>query len=188
MGTDQRLEKLQTLSAASRSIILKKTKAFKEAREMPSFCSFSEQVQAKRNLEAQWNQKMSEKLKEDEDKRQEVALGKERKRLLMLEELKQDNGPFTNADEVEEFMAQEISEKEKQARLKKEMKFARESSTTLPKVDSLFKIQVTLPNKRRRDKTAAEFAEALMSYLGRKSDRSIMNYESFQQSLRELAG
>ena len=210
--TDQRLKKLQTLPATSRSIILMKTKAFKEAREMPNFRSFKQQVEAKRNLEAQWNQKMSEKLKEDEEKRQEVALGKERKRLQMLEELKQENGPFTNAEQVEEFMAKEISENEKQARLKKEVKFARDSSTTLPKVDSLFKIQVpkkfllnfvfqmclfiftiftlqvTLQNKRRRDKTAAEFAEALMSYLGRKSDRSIMNYESFQQSLKELAG
>ena len=41
---------------------------------------------------------------------------------------------------------------------------------------------MTLLNKRRRDKTAAEFADALMSYLGRKSDRSILRYESFQQS------
>ena len=52
----------------------------------------------------------------------------------------------------------------------------------------IFSLQVTLPNKKRRDKTAAEFGESLMSYLGRKSDRSTMNYESFQQSLRELAG
>ena len=49
--TDQRLKKLQTLSAASRSIILKKTRALKEAREMPSFRSFKQQDEAKRNLE-----------------------------------------------------------------------------------------------------------------------------------------
>ena len=47
---------------------------------------------------------MNEKLKKDEEKRQQVVLGKERKRLLMLEELKQDNGPFTNAEEVQDFM------------------------------------------------------------------------------------
>ena len=108
-------------------------------------------------------------------------------------------------------MENDISESKKQARLKKEVKFARESSTTLPKVDSLqdpgvsskyfllssfcilkllletIILQVTLLNKRRRDKTAAEFADALMSYLGRKSDRSILRYELFQQSLRDLA-
>ena len=60
----------------------------------------------------------------------------------MLEELMQDNGLFTNAEEVQDFMEKDISESKKQARLKKEVKFARESSTTLPKVDSLFRIQV----------------------------------------------
>ena len=67
---------------------------------MPSFCSFKQQVEAKRNLELEWNQKMNEKLKKDEEKRQQVVLCKERKRLLMLEELKQNNGLFINAEEV----------------------------------------------------------------------------------------
>ena len=73
-------------------------------------------------------------MKNDEEKRQQVVLCKERKSLLMLEDLKQDNGPFTNAEEVQDFMEKDISESKKQARLKKEVKFARESSTTLPKV------------------------------------------------------
>ena len=47
--------------------------------------------------------------------------------------------------------------------------------------------QVTLNNKRRRDKTASEFADSLMSYLGQKSERSSASYETFQQSLRKRA-
>ena len=39
-----------------------------------------------------------------------------------------------------------------------------------------------LLNKKRRDKTSSEFGEALMTYLGRKADRSIMEYTIFQQS------
>ena len=140
--TDNRVKKLQTLSAASRSIILKKTMSIKETSDMSSFRSFKKQVEKKRNLELQWNQKMSEKLKGDEERKQMVALGQERKRLVMLEELKEENGPFTNAEEVEKFMASKISDNEKQVRLKKEVKYARESSTTLPRVDSRFKIQV----------------------------------------------
>ena len=81
-------------------------------------------------------------MKKDEAKRQQVVLCKKRKRLLMLEELMQDNGLFTNAEEVQDFMEKDISESKKQTRLKKEVKFAHESSTTLPKVDSLFRIQV----------------------------------------------
>ena len=44
-----------------------------------------------------------------------------------------------------------------------ELQFARDSSVTLPKSDPLFEIMVILPNKKRRDKTANEFGEALKS-------------------------
>ena len=44
-----------------------------------------------------------------------------------------------------------------------------------------------MPNKTRRDKTAAELGDALMIFLGKKVDRSAMEYDTFQQSLRELA-
>ena len=43
-----------------------------------------------------------------------------------------------------------------------------------------------MPNKKRRDKTASEFGDALMTFLGKKVDRSITEYIVFQQSLREL--
>ena len=75
-------------------------------------------------------------------RKQKTALGQERKRLQAPEELKEVKGPFPSADEVEEYMEKEIPEKEKQARMKKELKFARDSSTTLPRVDTLFKKQV----------------------------------------------
>ena len=52
------------------------------------------------------------------------------------------DGPFTNAEEVEEYLKSEVPEKEMQGRMKKEIQFARDSSTTLPRVDPLFKIQV----------------------------------------------
>ncbi|KAL5517849.1 hypothetical protein EMCRGX_G003478 [Ephydatia muelleri] len=50
-----------------------------------------------------------------------------------------------------------IEPKVKQARMKMEVKFARDSSITLPRVDPLFTIQITQANKKRRDKTVLEF-------------------------------
>ena len=63
-----------------------------------------------------------------------------------------------------------------------EVQFARDSSTTLPKVDPLFKIQVVLPNKKRSE----EFGEALMIFLGKKADRAVMEYSAFKQILTKL--
>ena len=118
-----------------------------------------------------------------------MALGQERKRLIMLEDLKSTGGPFTNAEEVEKYLEDiTITDKDKQKRMKKEVQFARESSTTLPKIDTLFKIQVSPVNKNRRDKIPREFGESLMAYLGKKADRTVSEYSSFQRSLREVVG
>ena len=57
--------------------------------------------------------------------------------------LKKCSGPFTNAEEVQIYLENpDPTDKEKQTRMKKEIKFARDSSTTLPRTDPLFKIQV----------------------------------------------
>ena len=45
----------------------------------------------------------------------------------------------------------DITDKIKQQRMKREIQFARESSTTLPSVDPLFKVQITFPTGKRRD-------------------------------------
>ena len=55
---------------------------------------------------------MAVKLKEESQKKQEVALRQERKRILLLEQLKLKGGPFTNAEEVEEYLKLDIPEKE----------------------------------------------------------------------------
>ena len=70
--------------------------------------------------------------------------------------------------------------------MKKELHFARESSTTLPSLDPLFWIQVTLPNNRRRDKSAKEFGDSLMAFLGKKAESAAMEYNLFRSSLRKF--
>ena len=154
-----------------------------------SFRSFKEQVEAKKKLTMEWKEKIKEKMAKGADMRQIVAQSKERKRLDILDDLKALGGPFTTAQEVQEFLENEdTTEKEKQKRMKREMRFARESSTTLPSTDSLFKMQVTLPTGKRRDKNAKEFGEALMVFLGKKADSSTtLDYNTFKSSLRKFA-
>ena len=55
--TDYRLQKLQTLGAASRSIVLQKTKALREASQDPDFRSFRKKAELKREKEVEWNEK-----------------------------------------------------------------------------------------------------------------------------------
>ena len=67
------------------------------------------------------------------------------------------------------------------------MRFAREGSATLlQEADQVFMIQVTMPNKKRRDKTANEFGESLMVYLGKKSDKAVIEYKKFKEALEKF--
>jgi hypothetical protein len=110
----------------------------------------------------------------------------ESKRLDKLNQLKALGGPFTDAGEVEDYLKLAVAAKKKKQRMKLELQFARDSSTLLPQVDPLFKVQVTLPSGKRRDKTPVEFGSALMTFLGRRGDRTTLEYSQFQESLKKL--
>ena len=85
---DYRLKKLQTLAAVSRSMILGKAKDLREGK-VSKFRTFKKEVEAKRMLELEWQDKMKEKFATGADEKQIVAQAKERKRLDMLEKLKE---------------------------------------------------------------------------------------------------
>ncbi|QQP38893.1 Hypothetical protein FKW44_019596 [Caligus rogercresseyi] len=183
---DYRLKKLGTLNAVSRSIILQKSQELRNG-QVPSFRGFKAAAQAKREVELNWTERMKEKFERGAEEKQEMAQRKERRRLNMLDTLKSFGGPFTDSGEVEKFLVDEsLNNNAKQQRMKVEVQFARESTTLLPKVDPIFRIQVTLPSGKRRMKTAQEFGDALMAYLGKRSDRTTLEYAKFQESLERL--
>ena len=182
---DYREKKLRTLKAVSQSMILEG--AEKERGSQFSFRSFKEEALALRELNLEWSSKMKEKFKQNADIKQINSQVNERKRLDKLDKLKKLGGPFTDAAEVQSYVQDtEILPKKKKERMKMELQFARDSSTTLPKVDPLFRVMVTMANKKKRDKTPEEFGEAMMVFLGKKSDRVTMEYNSFQNSLEKL--
>ena len=138
-----------------------------------------------RDIKLAWKQRTEEKFARGAEEKQEVAQVKDRKRLTKLDELKEVGSPFTCAKEVRLYLdKEELSEREKQKRLKKEVQFARES-TTLPSSDTLFNIQAKLPNKKRKDKNSEEFGASLMTFLGKKADDNVMKYNLFKSSLRK---
>ena len=67
-----------------------------------------------------------------------------------------------------------IEPKLKQARMKLKVRFARDRSTTLPRVDPRLSRSHRHIRIKRRDKTAIEFGESLMIYLGKKGDRAVL--------------
>ena len=60
------------------------------------------------------------------------------------------------------------------------------SSATLPACDPMFRFQVTMLNKRRRDKTARESEGTLVAFLGKKADYAALPYNLFITSLQKF--
>ena len=128
-------------------MIFSKTSELRD-KEKVSFRSFRKEAEKKREVSLKWSEKMKEKFAKGMDEKKVIGQTKERKRLEMLEEIKKFGGPFTNADQVQEFLNDaSINDVDAKRRLKLELKFARDSSTSLPKSDPIFRIQVTQPNK-----------------------------------------
>ena len=125
-----------------------------------------------RDVQLVWTSSMRTRMMEGSSEKREIALALEPKRLTCLEELKNKGGPFTSAEEVDSFLADlnSTNEKDKKQRMKKEVQYARDTSTLLPQVDPLFKIQKAMPNGKSRDKTATEFGASMKLFLGMKMD------------------
>ena len=102
--------------------------------------------------------------------------------------MKTKGGPFTDEREIEEYLAKQgETEKEKVKRMKLELQYARDTSTLLPKTDPIFKIQITvLETGKRRQKTPEEFGAALKSLHGKRGRREIMEYSTFQNTLKKM--
>ena len=104
---------------------------------------YKEAADKKRELELFWKRSMKERMRNGSDEKREEALVQERKRIVSLQKLKEQGGPFTSAEEVDAYLSDldENNKKEKQKRMKLEISYARDTSTLLPKVDPLFKIR-----------------------------------------------
>ena len=184
---DYRLQKLKHLEAVSRSIMLQKTQALRDNKPC-NFRGFKEELARVKELKLLWSGKMKAAREKGSDEKQEVAKQQEEKRLDVLDFLKSKGGPFTDANEVDEYLAKDDEpEKQKVKRMKAELQFARDSSTLLPKVDPIFRVQITVPETgKRRQKTPSEFGDALKSLLGKRSCRKVMDYSSFQEILKKM--
>ena len=72
--------------------------------------------------------------------------------------------------------------------MKAEVQFARDSSTMLPKSDPIFRIRVTLANKKQRDKTSSEYGDAIKALLGKRLDvaKQGLSIDTFNKSLKNV--
>ena len=101
----------------------------------------------------------------------------------ILESLKEDGGPFTSAEQIDEYLKCKKDVKTKSNRLRNEVVYARDTSPSLPKSNSVFRI-FTTENKKRKMLSVDQFANNLKILLGKRSQRNSITLGDFQNALK----
>lgn len=107
----------------------------------------------------------------------------ERRRFKDLAALQSFGGPFVSSADVDRYVADpEISAKEKQDRLYKEVRFARDSSMSIPRNYDIFKLR-----KKYRPLPYEEYACNLKIYLDNVSTNASVTMDDFSRALAALS-
>ena len=124
---DDRIKKKGNVAVVSRDNILKRTVKLRDESTESFRCS-AKVLDDIESVVNSWSTRQ-EKLKAVGLSTKETnQLQKENRKLKILSILKQDNGPFTCTEEIEQYMASNIDETVKQKRMKNEIIYARDST------------------------------------------------------------
>ena len=181
---DHRLVKKCNINTVSRDNILKKTTHLRD-KSIESFHACAAKVLEIKRVKKEWNDRQAKMREAGLSKKETEQLKKENTKMKILEELKKEGGPFTNADEIDQYMAREdISETAKQKRMKNEVKYARDSTRSIPAAGILFRImKKDNVTQKQITMSADEFAENLKIVLGKKESRGEVSMEDFLLAL-----
>ena len=130
----------------------------------------------------EWEKKQKELRKKGMEVKEIANLSTDKQRNADLDKLIKLGGPFTSPDNVETYMARDdLDEKEKGKRLFLEVRHAKNSSVSFPKVSELFRVKKAyknLPNDM--------YAQNLIAYLKRISCHINMDMGDFRAALAKL--
>ncbi|CAB4057090.1 unnamed protein product [Lepeophtheirus salmonis] len=132
---------------------------------------------------------MIERFRNGSTEKEALVIEKESKKTNALRKVERRSSSFINVGEIDVFMQSSKNDsRKKQKRLKMKFSFPRESWKCLPKTDPLFRIQVTLPTKERRDKTADDYVIAIKALLDNRRDSTLtVTIEQFRNSMNKIS-
>ena len=140
-----------------------------EMKPPEEFKKYRKQVQAVNSLVKQWIQEQSELQLSGLEKKEAVGVTTERRRMKDLQKLKTMGGPFVNPKEVDDFINDDtISTQKKEDRLYTEIRYARDTTLSLPKASDLFRLKEKIKNQYK-NLSVVTYASNLKVYLGKVS-------------------
>ena len=187
-SSDNRLKKKPRLETVSRDIVLHKTQVLRDFDQDPSFFrQMTAAVSKLKSIKTEWDERQQELRQIGLTKKESEALRIEQRKNNILARLKTVGGPFTKAEEVDEYISQEADLLKCQRRMREEITFARDTSQSLPRACPLFKIMtIDGTSGKRRVKTGGEFATSMKLLLGKQEEKTVVTRDDFKYALSKF--
>ena len=90
-------------------------------------------------IKKQWDDRQGKLKAAGLSAKESMQLAKKDRKMKVLNIVKKDRGPFTNNEEIDEYMESKIADQIKRQRMKNENTFARDSTRSIPAAVTLFR-------------------------------------------------
>ena len=170
------------INAASSAFLKGKSYDLVELKPASEFLKYKNFVKPFNNLVSDWNNKQSELEEAGLHKKESVSLATEKRKNGDLQKLKAQGGPMTTPEEVDLLVNDDsLTDVEKLDRLYIEVRYARDTTLSLPKSSSIFRL------KEKYKKLAVEtYRLNLKVYLSKVSSSSFTTWEDYDNAMLQL--
>ena len=173
------------LDCASSAQVKSKSADLIERRTSGSFIHYNSVARAEGKIPEimlAWNSKQEELQKQGLESKEIANLAVDKRKNKDLDALKALGGPFTSSDQVDEYISKsDIAESSKISRMYLEVRFARDTSLSLPKTSDIFRLM-----KDYRKLSVATYATNIKLYLNNVTSRAEVTLADFNQAITSL--
>ena len=183
--TDHRLKKKSKLEVFSRGTVLRYSSNLRDSVPSAEFRKMGPVVQILKDIKFNWTKRQLELQSLGLIKKEANLLHVENRKLNILEKLKKQGGPFSCEEEINAYLDSGENSKIILSRMKDEVTYARDTCSSLPKANKIFRIFNTQGRKRTL-LTSQEFGNNLKVLLGKKQQRHTVTLNDFKAVLDSI--
>ena len=148
------------LQSASTKMVINKCVDLLVAVEPGEHYKYRKPAQEVKDIKLKWRTMVQSHQQDAYQEKDKIRLKDESTRYTLLEELKAENGPFTNSEEIEQYFYSDAPDDVKNTRLYKEVRYARFTSTSLKPTAAVLRLKRNYKNLESQ-----EYYDNLTSYL-----------------------
>ena len=170
------------LKAASSALVKGKSYDLIELHQADEYKNFKPAVKTINKLVKDWKEKQEELKYTGLNNKEIQSISTDKRRITDLDWLKERGGPFTKLEQVDDYVRRaDVTDKEKQKRLYKEVRYARDTSLSLPKSSEMFRLK-----EKYKPLATDKFATNLKVLFSKVNCNASASWDDFDKAVESL--